>query len=117
MVEKLAQGVSVNVKTDNKDVVQSINDLGVVIAGNSDVPVVSVVAGEEFSVTIGKYDDMQSGTVDGISATNSVVGDGVVILKGQIDSPCKKNITINGKRFSIMVLSEPDSSNVSAILN
>ena len=82
------------------------------------VPRITVVAGKPFSVAVAKYDDMPSGSAGGVTVTNSVVGDGVVVISGTaaaFPSPGIFSVTVNNRVFSVTAVSEPDSSNVTVV--
>ena len=81
-----------------------------------EAPIFTVVAGKSFSFATNKYDDMSSGSHDGVTVTNSTVGDGAVMVSGKINTVGNYVITINGKNFIFNVIQEPNSSNVTVIL-
>ena len=80
-------------------------------------PNITVVAGLAFNIAVTKYDDMIAGSQDGITVTNDISGDGCVIISGTINDPGIHTYIINGKKFVITAIQEPNSSNVLVTFN
>lgn len=83
----------------------------------TEAPTLTVIKGKAFSMAIGKYDDMLSGSASGITVTNATVGDGYIMVSGTISSAGQKVISINGKTIIFNVVEEPNSANVLISLN
>lgn len=87
------------------------------IGGIGGIPIITVVAGKPFEVAVNKYDDMATAVENGVTVTNSVVGDGCVVVSGTLNTPGIHTYKIAGKQFIITVVTEPNSSNVLVTFN
>lgn len=90
----------------------------VVLLAESSYPTVEVVQNVSFDLTLGYYDDMQSGqTSDGkVKVVNSTIGDKVIKLQGKMTEVGLFQVTIKGKVFNIKVIASPNATNTTVRL-
>lgn len=81
-------------------------------SGGSSAVRLTVIAGKPFTEQITQWDDMESGSKSGVTVTNSVLGDGYIVVSGTLAQTGWSNILISGRLFCFKVIEEPDSSNV-----
>lgn len=84
------------------------------VSGGSSAVQLTVIADEPFTEQVVQWDDMESGSKSGVTVTNSVIGDGYIVVSGTLSQTGWTNIIINGRMFCFKVIEEPDSSNVTA---
>lgn len=87
------------------------------VSGGSSAVRLTVIAGKPFTEQVVQWDDMESGSKSGVSITNSVIGDGYIVVSGTLTQAGWSNIIINGRMFCFKVIEEPDSANVTATFN
>lgn len=84
------------------------------VSGGSSAVQLTVIAGKPFTEQVVQWDDMESGSKNGVTVTNSVLGDGYIVVSGTLSQSGWNNIIINGRMFCFKVIEEPDSANVTA---
>ncbi|QIB69791.1 hypothetical protein Ami103574_10870 [Aminipila butyrica] len=93
------------------------------LGGNTtDLPVqssvVSVVKGKAFDIYVPVESTKSGNTVVGtVTVINNDVKDGLLQLVGRIDTAGNKEIVVGDTKFVLQTVEEPDSTNVTAILN
>lgn len=88
-------------------------------SSSEQLPTITVCENTNFDVVVGYYDDMISGSSPGgeCTATNSVVGDGVVQLRGRFATKGTYQVLISGRKFIVKVIEAPKPNAVTVILN
>lgn len=84
----------------------------VTVVTPQEAPIFTVIAGESFNLPCNKYDDMQSASANGITVTNTTVGDGCIMVSGKINTEGTYTLSVKGKSFIFYVVKEPNSANV-----
>lgn len=88
----------------------------IIVAGDTQYPSVEVVQNQTFDITLGCYDDMNSGTSGTVSVENPNRSDGMIKLKGKMTEVGIFKVTIQGKNFIVKVIAPPDAVNVTVRL-
>lgn len=114
----------VNVKQANKDISEAVRDLSIAISngaiggGGNDFPErITVIAGKQFDEYIRGSDTTDGGTVEGITVINNDESDGYVRVVGNIKNTGNKEVVIDGIKYVFKAVEEPDSTNVTTVLN
>lgn len=79
--------------------------------------VITVIAGIEFTLQVKGYKNTIGGTADGITVINNDLSDSYITIIGKIETAGDYSVVIDNCKYVFRAIEEPNSTNVTVLLN